>query len=63
MLSKLFESFYRGDPSRTNPSQGSGLGLAISKSIIEAHRGQIEALNNNGLVIIIKLPIFLDYME
>ncbi|KQB77475.1 ATP-binding protein [Clostridium butyricum] len=63
MLSKLFESFYRGDPSRTNPSQGSGLGLAISKSIIEAHRGQIEALNNNGLMIIIKLPIFLDYME
>lgn len=63
MLSKLFESFYRGDPSRTNPSQGSGLGLAISKSIIEAHRGEIEALNNNGLMIIIKLPIFLDYME
>lgn len=57
IISKLFESFYRADPSRTNPSQGSGLGLAIAKNIIEAHDGRIEALNNNGLTIVIKLPI------
>lgn len=56
-VSKLFESFYRSDPSRTNPSQGSGLGLAISKNIIEAHNGKITAVNNNGLTIKIKLPV------
>ena len=54
---ELFESFYRADPSRTNPSQGSGLGLAIAKNIVEAHRGKIEASNNNGLTIVIKLPM------
>ncbi len=57
ILCKLFESFYRADPSRTNPSQGSGLGLAIAKNIVEAHRGEIEASNNNGLTIVIKLPM------
>lgn len=57
ILGKLFESFYRADPSRTNPSQGSGLGLAIAKNIVEAHRGKIEASNNNGLTIVIKLPM------
>ena len=59
MLSKLFESFYRADPSRTNPSQGSGLGLAIAKNIIEAHDGEIKALNKKGFTIIIKLPVVL----
>ncbi|MGN0144461.1 MAG: sensor histidine kinase [Clostridium sp.] len=56
ILTKLFESFYRGDPSRTNPSQGSGLGLAIAKNIIEAHDGEIKALNKNGFTIKIKIP-------
>ena len=59
-LPKLFESFYRVDQSRTNPSQGSGLGLAIAKSIIEAHRGEIKAFNDNGLTIEIKLPLLTD---
>ena len=59
ILHKLFESFYRVDQSRTNPSQGSGLGLAISKSIIEAHGGEIEAFNNNGFTIVLKLPVIL----
>lgn len=58
ILDKIFESFYRGDPSRTNPSQGSGLGLAIAKNIIEAHGGEIKALNNKGFIIEIKIPKF-----
>ena len=60
MLPKLFECFYRADPSRTNPSQGSGLGLAIAKNIIEANDGEIKALNNKGFSIIIKLPVIKD---
>lgn len=55
-LSNLFVSFYRGDVSRTKPSEGSGLGLAIAKNIVEAHGGKIRAYNMNGLTINITLP-------
>ena len=52
----IFESYYRGDPSRTNPTTGSGLGLSIVKTIITAHEGTVQAVNDNGLKIIIKIP-------
>ena len=52
----IFESYYRGDPSRTNPTTGSGLGLSIVKTVITAHEGTVEAVNDNGLKIIIKIP-------
>jgi len=52
----IFESYYRGDPSRTNPTTGSGLGLSIVKSVITAHEGTVTAVNDNGLKIIIKIP-------
>lgn len=56
ILKKIFVSFYRADPSRTNPNKGSGLGLAIAKYIVQAHDGSITAFNNNGLTIQITLP-------
>jgi len=59
-LPNLFVSFYRGDVSRTNPSEGSGLGLAIAKNIVEAHGGKIAAYNINGLTINITLPKILE---
>ncbi|HHJ80634.1 MAG TPA: heavy metal sensor histidine kinase [Candidatus Tenderia electrophaga] len=40
-LNKLFDRFYRTDPSRRRSGEGAGLGLAIVKSIIEAHGGTI----------------------
>lgn len=58
-LSKLFESFYRTDPARTNVSKGSGLGLAIVKQIITTMQGKIWAENgkSGGLTICILLPV------
>lgn len=47
-LSRLFDRFYRVDPSRQKASDGAGLGLAITKSIIEAHQGKIQVLSSNG---------------
>jgi len=55
--SRLFDSFYRGDEARSNPSSGSGLGLSIAKMIVTAHGGNISAENDNGLAIVIELPI------
>jgi len=48
-LSRLFDRFYRVDPSRQKTSDGAGLGLAITKSIIEAHQGNIQVFSSNGL--------------
>lgn len=54
---RLFDSFYRGDASRTRPEDGSGLGLSIAEKIVTAHHGTIAAKNYRGLSIIITLPI------
>ena len=57
-LPKLFDSFYRTDPARSNVAKGSGLGLAIVKQIILGMKGTIWAEQNpaGGLVIRIVLP-------
>ncbi len=57
-ITRIFESFYRGNVSRTNPENGSGLGLAVVKSIINQHGGRVEAFLDNGLGIRIYLPIY-----
>lgn len=47
-LPRLFDRFYRSQPSRDRESGGSGLGLAIVKAIVAAHGGRIEAANLDG---------------
>ncbi|TCT07070.1 Cu(+)/Ag(+) sensor histidine kinase [Paralcaligenes ureilyticus] len=47
-LPRLFDRFYRADPSRQRKGEGAGLGLAIVKSIIDAHGGTITAKNESG---------------
>ena len=42
-LDKVWDSFYRADPARTEA--GTGLGLTITKSIVELHRGNCYVRN------------------
>lgn len=57
-LPKLFDVFYRSDPSRHNPAKGSGLGLAIVARAVQRMNGQVQAgaAEPHGLVITITLP-------
>ena len=41
-LSKVFDRFYRVDPSRAEPGDSGGLGLAIVRSIMHLHGGQVR---------------------
>jgi signal transduction histidine kinase len=47
-LERLFDPFFRVDPSRSKKTGGYGLGLSICKRIIEAHGGEIHAERNAG---------------
>jgi heavy metal sensor kinase len=38
---RVFERFYRGDPSHSSEISGSGLGLSICREIVAAHGGQM----------------------
>jgi len=46
-LDRLFDRFYRVDPSRQRNQEGAGLGLAIVKSIIDAHNGSITVTSSS----------------
>ncbi len=42
ILPRLFDRFFRGDPSHNNLVDGCGLGLSIAQWIVAAHDGEIE---------------------
>ena len=48
-LPRIFDRFYRVDPSRQRQSEGAGLGLAIVKSIAEAHEGDINVTSERDI--------------
>jgi two-component system heavy metal sensor histidine kinase CusS len=45
-LHRIFDRFYRADPSRQRKGEGSGLGLAIVKSVAEAHGGTVHVASD-----------------
>ena len=45
---KVFEPFYRGEPSRSRETGGAGLGLAVVRSIARAHGGDAVLENRPG---------------
>ena len=47
-INRVFERFYKSDPSRGKDKKGTGLGLSIVKEIITAHEEEIKVLSNEG---------------
>jgi signal transduction histidine kinase len=47
-LPRIFESFFRGEKSRSRATGGSGLGLAIARGIVQAHGGDIAVTSQPG---------------
>ena len=57
-LQRVFDRFYRADPSRSRSTGGTGLGLTIARRLVDAHGGSIEAdsVVGQGSRFIIRLP-------
>jgi signal transduction histidine kinase len=58
LLPRLFEPFFRADPSRSRRTGATGLGLMIVQRAVEAHGGTVraEAVPGGGLAISFDLP-------
>jgi two-component system OmpR family sensor kinase len=56
---RVFERFYRADPSRTRSSGGSGLGLSIVAALVAAHGGTVDVQTGpgRGAVFRVLLPL------
>lgn len=58
-LERVFEGFYRGDPSRNGKIAGNGLGLSICRRIVEDHGGKIwiRSETGEGTEVMLLLPV------
>lgn len=45
-LPRLFDRFYRCDPSRAQPEDSGGLGLAIVRSVMQLHGGEVQVTSD-----------------
>jgi two-component system, OmpR family, heavy metal sensor histidine kinase CusS len=59
-LPRVFDRFFRVDPSRSKSSGGTGLGLAIVQSILTLHGGRAEIASQpgRGTRVTLRLPAF-----
>jgi signal transduction histidine kinase len=58
-LDKVFEPFVRLEGSRSRETGGVGLGLAITRTVVQAHGGEIVLRNRSegGLEVTVRLPL------
>jgi signal transduction histidine kinase len=58
-LERVFEPFYRGEPSRSRETGGAGLGLAVARSVARAHGGDVTLRTRpgGGLTARVTLPL------
>ncbi len=58
-LPRIFDRFYRVDPSRARHPEGTGLGLALVKSIMDLHSGhvKVESELGKGTTFILSFPV------
>jgi len=58
-MERVFEPFYRREPSRSRQTGGIGLGLAVVRSIARGHGGDVILLNRSGggLIARVQLPL------
>ena len=58
-LERIWQRFYRADPSRNPGGSNTGLGLSLVKWIVEAHHGSIVATSTlgEGSCFIFRLPL------
>ena len=59
LLERVFEPFFRAEPSRNRDTGGSGLGLASARAVARAHGGDVTLLNRaeGGLLARVLLPL------
>ena len=57
-LTRIFERFYRVDPSRSRQGGGTGLGLSIVKHLVQLHGGEVfvESILGQGSRFYFTLP-------
>jgi heavy metal sensor kinase len=56
---RVFQRFFRVDPSRSKESGGYGLGLAIAQAIVQRHNASIELQSNaaGGCIFSVSMPV------
>jgi two-component system OmpR family sensor kinase len=56
---RVFERFYRADPSRSRSRGGSGLGLAVVAALVSAHGGavEVESEPDAGATFRVRIPL------